>query len=313
MKHIPVMLNEVIETLAPKDGEVYIDGTFGAGGYSRAILQKADCKLYAIDRDPDAFVRAQDFAKDFPNRFFPLQGCFGDMEELLRQEGINSVDGIVLDIGVSSVQIDEAERGFSFNKNAPLDMRMSKDGMSAADAVNTLPEEELANIIYNYGDERASRRIAKRIVEARKEKTIETTIELAEIVHSVLPKKFGQKIDTATKTFQALRIYVNDELGELERALSAAENLLNEGGRLVVVSFHSLEDGIVKNFLKEKSGKAIQVSRHMPMPTNDDSATFSLIKNGSLKPSEKEIADNPRSRSARLRYAVRCSAEVCNA
>lgn len=305
--HIPVMLQEVLDSLSPQDNKIYVDGTFGAGGYSRAILEKANCKLYAIDRDPDAIERAKKFSDDFKGRFTALKGCFGDMEQILKQNNIDSVDGIVLDIGVSSIQIDEGERGFSFNKEAPLDMRMSKEGMSAADVVNSLPEKELADIIYNYGDEKASRRIAKRIVEARAEKNIETTIELANLVHSVVPKKFGQKIDTATKTFQALRIYVNDELGELERAMQAAENILKDEGRLVIVSFHSLEDSIVKKFFKNRSGKDISVSRHMPISVDDSNreCSFYLEKSGVVKPSDDEVAKNPRARSAKLRFAIR--------
>jgi len=306
-RHIPVMLSEVIDTLSPEDDKIYVDGTFGAGGYSRAILEKANCTLFAIDRDPDAFIRAKKFKEEFADRFSPIKGCFGDMQQLLEQEGIEYVDGIVLDIGISSIQIDEGERGFSFNKDAYLDMRMSKEGMSAADVVNNLSEKELADIIYYYGDERASRRIAKKIVEYRAEKEIKTTLELAGIVHSVLPKRAGQKIDTATKTFQALRIYVNDELGELEKALKAAENLLKHNGRLVIVSFHSLEDSIVKKFLKNRSGKDVSISRHMPMAINAEEKhhSFYLEKSKVIKPSKQEVESNLRSRSAKLRYAIR--------
>lgn len=305
--HIPVMLQEVLEALNPQDDKIYVDGTFGVGGYSKAILEKSNCKIYAMDRDPDAITRARKFEENFKGRFFALKGCFGDMEQILKQNNVDTVDGIVLDIGVSSVQIDEGERGFSFNKEAPLDMRMSKEGLSAADVVNTLPEKELADIIYNYGDEKASRRIAKKIVEARMEKNIETTTELAELIHSVLPKRHDKKIDTATKTFQALRIYVNDELGELERVMQAAENILKDKGRLVIVSFHSLEDSIVKKFFKNRSGKDISISRHMPMLDGDVNKEYSfyLEKNGVIKPSDAEIKRNPRARSARLRFAIR--------
>ena len=310
-QHIPVMLEECLQTLSPENGKVYLDGTFGAGGYSRAILQAAECKVYAIDRDPDAYARACEFAKEFPGRFVPLKGCFGDMKSLLHSAGVKTLDGIVLDVGVSSIQIDNAERGFSFNKDAALDMRMSMEGETAADAVNSLSEEDLANVIYNYGEERASRKIAKRIVEFRQTATITTTKQLADIVHSVLPKRHDKKTDTATKTFQALRIYVNDELAELEKALDAAEELLNNEGKLVIVSFHSLEDSIVKNFLKTKTGRDITVSRHMPMVENSKTvSSFRLEKTGVVKPSDKEVAANPRARSARLRYAIRTIANL---
>lgn len=308
-RHIPVMLAECLKALSPEDGKVYLDGTFGAGGYSRAILQSAVCKVYAIDRDPDAYERACEFAKEFPGRFIPLKGCFGDMKSLLNSVGVETVDGIVLDIGVSSMQIDNAQRGFSFNKDAPLDMRMSCEGETAADVVNSLSEKDLADMIYNYGEERASRKIAKKIVETRNSAPIETTKQLAEIIHSVLPKKREVKTDTATKTFQALRIYVNDELGELEKALDASEGLLVNGGNLVVVSFHSLEDGIVKNFLKTKAGRDVSVSRHMPLLENSDKEiSFRIEKSGVIKPSDEEISQNPRARSARMRYAVRIPA-----
>ncbi len=300
------MLQEVLEALSPKDGGVYVDGTFGAGGYTSAILDKSDCKVYAIDRDPDAFARAETMAKKYDGRLIPLMGTFGSVDKLLSGFDVGSIDGIVLDIGVSSIQLSSPERGFSFREDGPLDMRMGKSGISAKDAVNELPEEELADIIFRFGEERASRRIAKKIVEARKEKPIETTKELVKIVHDVLPMHGGHKSDTATRTFQALRIYVNDELGELSRALEAAQKLLVEGGRLVVVSFHSLEDGIVKSFLKERAGKTANVSRHMPFaPQAEEKIYFTLEVSGGLKPTDEETTRNPRSRSARLRYGIR--------
>jgi len=317
--HIPVMLAEVLDALQPKDGETYVDGTFGAGGYTSAILERADCRVYAIDRDPEAIRRGKALAPRYNGRLQILEGCFGDMPQLLAGAGAEKpdekrdgkldgkLDGIVLDIGVSSMQINEAARGFSFQKDGPLDMRMSQQGPSAADIVNTAPEKELADIIYTYGEERASRAIARKIVEARNVKPIETTAELARIIHAVLPMHGGIKTDTATRTFQALRIYVNDELGELERALAAAEDLLKDGGRLVVVTFHSLEDGIVKNFFRDKSGKAANVSRHLPQAhgVKTPEAPFTVHKSGGVKPSDAETQANPRARSARLRYGIR--------
>jgi 16S rRNA (cytosine1402-N4)-methyltransferase len=306
-RHVPVMLQEVLACLSPKDGETYVDGTFGAGGYTRAILDAAKCTVHAIDRDPSAAKNARDLAQEYPGKLFAIEGRFGDMRALIPEQ----VDGIVLDIGVSSMQIDEAERGFSFRNAGPLDMRMESKGESAADVVNTAGEKELADIIFMYGEERAARRIAKRICEARGKKRIETTKELAEIVHAVLPMHGGHKTDTATRTFQALRIFVNDELGELDRALKSAEDMLKPGGRLVVVSFHSLEDGRVKDFLRERSGRAANVSRHMPQPKTE-AAAFRLEKSSALKASDEETAANPRARSARLRWAVRTETEAAH-
>jgi len=305
--HYPVMLPEVLKALDPQDGEVYVDGTFGAGGYSRAILDAADCTVYAIDRDATARVSAEGLAKDYGSRFVFLRGCFGDVRKLLNDEGVERVNGFVLDIGVSSMQIDEGERGFSFRYDGPLDMRMdTHSGQTAADIVNTYEEEDLANVIYEYGEERKSRRIAKAIVMRRVEKSFETTSDLADVIRSVIPKKGGDKIDPATRTFQALRIAVNDELGELDRALESSESILADKGRLVVVCFHSLEDRRVKKFLKEKSGGNDTGSRHMPQVENKSLATFDLpMRNKAVKPSNQEISENPRSRSAKLRYALR--------
>jgi 16S rRNA (cytosine1402-N4)-methyltransferase len=306
--HIPVMLDEVLQALQPKDGGVYVDGTFGAGGYTRAILQAADCIVYAIDRDPEAYARAVSMAKDFSGRLIPLQGCFGSVSELLKSQNITHINGLVLDIGVSSIQLSTAERGFSFQKDGPLDMRMSKAGISAADVVNSAPEKELADIIFTYGEERASRQIAKKIVAARALAPIATTLQLADIIHSVLPQHPKLKTDTATKTFQALRIHVNDELGELEKALEAAEHLLLPEGRLVVVSFHSLEDWRVKNFLKERAGALGNNSRHMPAAPTGPKPTFIIEEANGLKASAAETGMNPRARSARLRYGLRTNA-----
>lgn len=306
--HIPVMLKEVLQTLQPKDGGVYVDGTFGAGGYTRAILEAANCTVYAIDRDPEAYARAVSMAKDFSGRLIPLQGCFGNSPELLKTQDITQLDGIVLDIGVSSIQLATPERGFSFQKDGPLDMRMSKAGESAADIVNTASEKDLAHIIYTYGEERASRQIAKKIITARAAAPIATTLQLADLIHSVLPQHPKLKTDTATKTFQALRIHVNDELGELERALQASEELLRLEGRLVVVTFHSLEDWRVKNFLKERAGALGNNSRHLPAAPTGPRPTFLIEESNGLKASDDEIDINPRSRSARLRYGIRTTA-----
>jgi len=301
--HYPVMLNEMLEYVSPKDGEVYVDGTFGAGGYSRALLQAADCKVYAIDRDPNVKQLAEELEAEFPGRIELLVGRFGDMERLLKEAGVEKVDGVVLDIGVSSMQIDQAERGFSFMRNGPLDMRMSQEGVDAAYVVNNTDEKELADIIYKYGGEKKSRRVASAIIKARAENPITTTSELAKVVRSVV-RMAKDKIDPATRTFQALRIWVNDELGELRSALDGAEKVLAPYGRLVVVTFHSLEDAMVKEFVNKKSGKQEGVSRHLPLPTKEVAqATFRPIKNKAIKPSDEEISINVRSRSAKLRAA----------
>tara|TARA_R110002095_G_scaffold27945_3_gene27979 strand:- start:883 stop:1848 length:966 start_codon:yes stop_codon:yes gene_type:complete len=307
--HYPVMMPEVLEALSPKDGEIYVDGTFGAGGYSRAILDAANCTVYAIDRDASARVRAEGMTKEYGARFVFLRGCFGDARALLHEAGVTRVNGFVLDVGVSSMQIDEGARGFSFRFDGPLDMRMDMEsGQTAADIVNSYDEEDLANVIYEYGEERLSRRIAKAIVTRRAEKPFETTADLADVIRAVMPKKPGDKIDPATRSFQALRIAVNDELGEIDRALIASEDILDDEGRLVVVCFHSLEDRRVKNFFKKKSGKGAGGSRHLPEQDTPEPAVFDLpLRNKAVKPSKTETGENPRSRSAKLRYAVRCA------
>ncbi|MBI1300266.1 MAG: 16S rRNA (cytosine(1402)-N(4))-methyltransferase RsmH [Alphaproteobacteria bacterium] len=303
--HYSVMLNEVVETIAPKDGGVYVDGTFGAGGYTRALLEAADCVVYAIDRDASAMQFAGAFEDDFGERFVFLQGCFGDVKSLLAGAGVKKVDGFVLDIGVSSMQLDRAERGFSFRENGPLDMRMdTSSGQTAADIVNSYEENALADLIYLYGEERKSRWVAKKIVEARKEKRFETTFELADVVRSAVPKG-KDKIDPATRTFQALRIAVNDELGELERALEASIDILSDEGRLVVVSFHSLEDRIVKQFMKRYSETEARGSRHFPDMSSHSETLFSLFSRKAIKPTDYEISKNARSRSAKMRAAIR--------
>lgn len=306
--HYPVMLEEVLRLLEPKDGQVYVDATFGAGGYTRAILEAANCTVVAIDRDVSVQEKVVEFKKIFGSRFIFLHGRFGDVQALLLEKNIAKVDGFVLDIGVSSMQLDKADRGFSFRMDGPLDMRMNKEDpiKTAADIVNTYEEKELADLIYLYGQERHSRKIARKIVKLREEKPFVTTLELAQAIRSVVPKSPRDKTDQATRTFQALRIAVNDELGELERALTASEKILKAGGRLIVVSFHSLEDGRVKEFLKSKSGESLGRSRHLP-PSDKDKiqAVFTCRIRKALKPSSKEEAENPRSRSARLRFAER--------
>lgn len=305
--HVPVMLNEVMESLAPVDGGIYVDGTFGGGGYSRAVLAAAACSVWAIDRDPAAVSHGSAMAASFGGRLTVLLGCFGDMLGLLNRAGVTEVDGVMLDLGVSSMQINDASRGFSFRDDGPLDMRMGGDGESAADLVNRLPERELADLIHRFGEERASRRIARAIVAYRAHTPISNTAQLADIIRQVV-RRAKDGIDPATRTFQALRIQVNDELGEIERGLAAAEGLLKPGGRLVVVSFHSLEDGRVKAFLRDRAGEGPRPHRHMPDMAIRPKAAFAPITRRPLRPSREEIAINPRARSARLRAAERLAA-----
>ena len=303
LSHNPVMLAEMLGALDPQNGARYRDATFGAGGYTQAILNAADCSVIAIDRDPQAIARAARLTETYGDRFTILCGCFGDMEDLLKQVGVTQLDGIVMDFGLSSPQIDDPARGFSFRADGPLDMRMSLQGPSAADVVNEWPEAELARIIKEYGEERFAKRVARAIVTARKSAPIETTSALAGIVRSAVPRS-KDGIDPATRTFQALRIEVNDELGEIDRALAAAERLLSADGRLVVVAFHSLEDRRVKAFLAKRSGRGAGGSRHLPQQ-EPAPATFSLLSGGAQKPTSDEIRINPRARSARLRTGIR--------
>lgn len=309
--HAPVLINEVVRVLAPKDGAAYVDATFGAGGYSRALLQAAECTIWAIDRDPEAKKHSEALARDFPGRVTLLQGRFGDMQSLLAEVGVERIDGVAIDLGVSSMQLDDPERGFSFRFDGPLDMRMEQDGPTAADVVNTMAERELADIIYQYGEERASRKIARAIVALREKSPITRTEKLADLVRSIV-RGGRDKIDPATRTFQALRIYVNDELGEVERGLRAAEALLSPGGRLAVVSFHSLEDRLVKRFLRDRSGTKARGSRYLPDQMESDVAcsTFVLSDKRGVSASDEEIRSNPRSRSARLRWAERSDVDV---
>ena len=309
--HIPVLLKEVVDALAPHADGIYVDGTFGAGGYSEALLDAAQCIVWAIDRDPDALSRGRALAEKFGGRLHLVAGRFGDMAELLTASGLRHVDGIALDIGVSSMQIDDRARGFSFLRDGPLDMRMEREGRSAADVVNTMSEKELAEIILTYGEERHARRVARAIVEARQNRPFSRTLHLADVIRAEVPRS-NDGIDPATRTFQALRIFVNDELGELERGLRAAEVLLKPGGRLAVVSFHSLEDRIVKAFLRGRSGKVSRPSRHSPEAIAIKTAepTFVVLSRRPVGPSDEELRRNPRARSARLRIAERTAASA---
>jgi 16S rRNA (cytosine1402-N4)-methyltransferase len=301
--HIPVLAREVIDALDPRDGGRYVDGTFGGGGYTAAILDRADCRVIAIDRDPDAIAAGRVLAERYAPRLQLIEGRFGDMAELLSAEGVEDVDGVTLDLGVSSMQFDRAERGFSFRGNGPIDMRMEKRGPSAADLVNEADEAELADIFWRYGEERRSRRVAHAIVEARKIKRIETTGELAEIVRRAVGLSAKDESDPATRAFQALRIAVNDELGELERGLAAAETVLAPGVRLAIVSFHSLEDRAVKEFVRARAGRTPGPSRHAPPRGAEREATLRDLTRKPMLPTDAEVAANPRARSARLRVA----------
>jgi 16S rRNA (cytosine1402-N4)-methyltransferase len=301
--HVPVLLDEVIGVLAARDGAYYIDGTFGGGGYARALLERAECRVLGIDRDPDAIRRGAALAERFAGRLVLAQGRFSAMQEILAQHNETGSDGVVLDLGASSFQIDEAVRGFSFRNDGPLDMRMERAGRSAADFVNTASETELAEVIAEYGEERHARRVARAIIAAR---PLTRTGELADVVERALGASAArQRIHPATRTFQALRLYVNDELGELERGLAAAERVLRPRGRLAVVSFHSLEDRMVKRFLAARCGRLPSASRHAPQSRAASASTFRLLS--VRTPGEAEIARNPRSRSARLRAAERTS------
>ena len=308
-RHIPVMLSEVLEALAPKDGEIVVDGTFGAGGYTKAILDAADCKVIAIDRDGEAVRLGRRLAEDYPGRLVVAPGRYSQMEDIVEREGAGRVDGVTLDLGVSSMQLDQPERGFSFAKDGPLDMRMGQEGPTAADLVNTLAERELADIIYGFGEERRSRAIAKAIVARRAEAPILRTGELADVVVGVLGRKRDDTKHPATRTFQALRLYLNAELGELAEGLAAAERLLKAGGRLVVVTFHSLEDRIAKRFFASRSAAGPKGSRHLPDAEGPEFApSFQLLNRRPLEPGRAEIRRNPRARSARLRAGERTSA-----
>jgi 16S rRNA (cytosine1402-N4)-methyltransferase len=304
-RHISVLGREAVEMLGPRDGGIYVDATFGAGGYSRAILKTAGTRVIGIDRDRSAISDGFDLVDRSGGRLTLVVDRFSNLAAICAAQGISSIDGVVMDVGVSSMQLDEADRGFSFRLGGPLDMRMGHDGPTAADVIAKASEADLANIIYIFGEERHSRGLARAIVAARKEAPIVTTRALADIVSRVVRSKPGE-IHPATRTFQALRIFINEELDELHLALSAAERMLKTGGRLVVVSFHSLEDRIVKNFLVERS-KAGGGSRHLPEITQA-APSFQILTKRPVTPGDEEISANPRARSAKLRAAERTAA-----
>jgi 16S rRNA (cytosine1402-N4)-methyltransferase len=304
--HIPVMRDEALALLAPRDGGTYLDATFGGGGHAAAILEAARCTLFAIDRDPAAIARGAALAARFPGRLTLIEGRFGAMLELLGRAGVTRLDGVVMDLGVSSFQLEDAARGFSFRLPGPLDMRMGSGGPTAAELVNTLPAEELAAVLAEFGEERHARRIARRLLAARSSRPIQTTTELARIIREALPpSRQGAAprghIDPATRSFQALRIRVNDELGEIAAGLAQAASLLAPGGRLVAIAFHSLEDRLVKRFMAEAAGRAPLPSRHAPAAAAPAPARFRLLTPRPLRPAAAEIAANPRAASARLR------------
>lgn len=301
--HIPVLLDEVIAALDPKPGDVIVDATFGAGGYTRAILDKG-AQVHAFDRDPDAIANGAAMVAEYADRLTLHPHRFSQMVGALAEVGVARVDGVVMDIGVSSMQLDQAERGFAFSHDGPLDMRMSQTGESAADFLNTADADRIADVLYLYGEERQSRRVARAIVAAR---PLETTGDLARVVRKALGHKPHDKKDPATRSFQAVRIHVNGELDELEQGLVAAETLLGEGGRLAVVSFHSLEDRIVKRFLRDASS-APAASRHLPQVEAFVPAFTRVSK--AIRPTEAEIVRNPRARSSVLRHALRSAAPV---
>ncbi len=299
--HTPVLLRPILSAVAPVEG-VWLDGTFGAGGYTRAFLDAGAAKVIAVDRDPLAFDMAADWAGEYGDRLVMQQGVFSKMDEYA-----SGLDGVVLDLGVSSMQLDIAERGFSFMRDGPLDMRMSQDGPSAADIVNTAEEDVIASILFQFGEERASRRIAKAIVMAREDAPIKTTHELTRLVEGCLPRSKPGQSHPATRSFQALRIAVNDEYGELFRGLMAAERALKPGGRLAVVTFHSVEDRMVKRFLTARSGGGGNANRFAP-ETQRDAPQFIVKKRKAIGPDAQELDENPRSRSAKLRVAIRTDA-----
>jgi len=303
--HVPVLLDEALAALDPAPGDVIVDATFGAGGYTRRLLD-AGAIVHAFDRDPDAVAAGQAWpeTREQPPRLVLHPRRFSEMLAAMTEAGVASVDGVVMDIGVSSMQLDQAERGFAFAADGPLDMRMSREGPSAADFLNHAEEAEIADVLYRYGEERQSRRVARAIVAAR---PLEKTGDLARVVRKALGHRPGAPKDPATRSFQAIRIHVNGELDELEAGLAAAEGLLRAGGRLAVVSFHSLEDRIVKRFLREAAGETARGSRHLPAANDAAPATFTALSKA-IRPSEAELARNPRARSATLRAAVRTTA-----
>ena len=307
--HLPVMADEAVDALGPVDGGLYVDATFGAGGYSRRILECADCSVFGFDRDPTAIGRAADMEKRFAGRLRLVARPFDEMGDALDREGVTAIDGAVFDLGVSSMQLDEAERGFSFMREGPLSMRMDAGKPDAGDVVNAAEAGDLAEIFRVYGEEKKAGRIARAIVDERNTAPIRTTTRLAEIIARANPQRREDKIHPATRAFQALRIFVNDELGQLARALIASERLLKPAGRLVVVTFHSLEDRIVKNFFADRSGRAPSASRHAPASASA-APTFELLSPKPKTPTAAEIAANPRARSAKLRAGARTAASA---
>ena len=302
--HIPVLLDEVMAALAVQPGETHVDGTFGAGGYTRAILAAGAARVFAFDRDPDAITAGRALEAESGGRLVLVAERFSRMSEALAARGVTSVDGVTLDIGVSSMQLDQAARGFSFQTDGPLDMRMEQAGASAADFVNEADEAEIADVLHLYGEEPRARRIARAIVAAR---PLSRTGELAEVVRRAVGYHPGMPKDPATRTFQAIRIHLNRELDELDEGLSAAESLLAPGGRLAVVSFHSLEDRIVKRFLNARGKPRPAGSRHLPEAAPGREPSFESVSRG-VRAGERELASNPRSRSAPLRAARRNTA-----
>jgi 16S rRNA (cytosine1402-N4)-methyltransferase len=306
LEHTPVLLNEVIRTINPQSGKLYFDATFGWGGYTKKLLDSCACEVIAIDQDPKVKSRAKEFKREYGTRFNFIESKFSEICSVLKKLNTKKVDGFMFDIGVSSMQLDNPQRGFSFNKEGPLDMRMGTSELTAEEFINSVSEDELADIIYNYGDERKSRRIAKLIVEHRKINPIKTTLQLADIVLKANPKKNNHKKHPATKTFQAIRIYLNDEFNELFAGLTNAEQALSEDGKICVVTFHSLEDKIVKNYFYKSSGMDYSSYKNLPVETNDSEASLIPGKKA-IKPSKEEIETNIRARSAKLRYATRTS------
>ena len=305
-RHIPVLLDEVMRLAAPRPGETFIDATFGAGGYTRAILD-AGADVIAIDRDPRAVADGAGMVAQAHGHLTLVEGRYSDLAAIAREHGRERVDGVVLDAGVSSMQLDEADRGFSFARSGPLDMRMEAKGPTAADVVNTLAKQDLARVIAVLGEERRARTVAAAIARARDDQPLATTAELAEVISNAIGRPGRDRIHPATRTFQALRIYVNRELGELADALTASESVLAENGRLVVVAFHSLEDRIVKRFLAERTAERAGGSRHMP-ERDVAPPTFVNLVRGVVQASDTEVDANPRARSAKLRAARRTAA-----
>jgi 16S rRNA (cytosine1402-N4)-methyltransferase len=305
--HVPVLLHEAMDALDPRAGGVYVDGTFGGGGYTRALLDRGACVI-ALDRDPSAIRAGETLKASSGGRLELVEARFGELDEVAKRIGVDVMDGVVLDIGVSSMQFDEAARGFSLRFDAPLDMRMGGSGRSAADILRDEDEATIADILFHFGEERAARRIARAIVADRETKPFTSTLELAGMIARVAPARRGELTHPATRAFQALRIAVNDELGELARGLFAAELLLKAGGRLVVVTFHSLEDRIVKQFFAARSGRGRAASRRLPGEPVEAEPTFDVPRGQPIEASEAETHANPRSRSAKLRFGIRTSA-----